>query len=152
VALLVILAIPLFRGLRLLALGPAIMVMLSALLEQLGKLWIHQVPPGLNLQHFPSFLPKLTSHAAPHSFPSGHVLRSSLVFGLILYLAERWELFGKDASRLSPVLIWVIFLMGFAVVYLGWHWLSDAIGGLLLGMALLIGMIAYLERKRLVNT
>jgi hypothetical protein len=31
------------------------------------------------------------------------------------------------------------------------HWFSDALGGLLLGLTLLFGLIAYLERKRLVN-
>jgi membrane-associated phospholipid phosphatase len=49
------------------------------------------------------------------------------------------------------VLVLVIFFVGYATVYLGWHWLSDAIGGLLLGLALLFALIAYLERKRTVN-
>jgi membrane-associated phospholipid phosphatase len=49
------------------------------------------------------------------------------------------------------VLVLVIFFVGYATVYLGWHWLSDAIGGLALGLALLVGLIAYLERKRAVN-
>jgi undecaprenyl-diphosphatase len=153
IGLALVLAVPLFRGLRLLALGPTAVVLLSGALEYLGKHSIHQVPPGAKLLHFPSFLPKLPGRLLdPYSFPSGHMLRTTLVFGLILYLAERWELFGKDASRLSPVLVWVIFLMGYAVVYLGWHWLSDALGGALLGMTLLLGMIAYLERKRLVHS
>jgi membrane-associated phospholipid phosphatase len=79
------------------------------------------------------------------------VLRATVTYGLVLYLAERWELFGKDSSRLSPVLVLVVFLVGYGVVYFGWHWFSDALGGLFLGLALLFGLIAYLERKRLVN-
>jgi membrane-associated phospholipid phosphatase len=79
------------------------------------------------------------------------VLRATIAYGLVLYLAERWELFGRDSSRLSPVLVLVIFFVGYAVVYLGWHWFSDAIGGLLLGLTLLFGLIAYLERKRTMN-
>ena len=86
-----------------------------------------------------------------YAFPSGHVLRATIVYGLVLYLAERWELFGRDSSRLSPVLVLVVLLVGFGVVYLGWHWVSDALGGLLLGLTLLFGLIAYLERKRTVN-
>ena len=49
------------------------------------------------------------------------------------------------------MLVLVIFVVGYAVVYLGWHWFSDALGALLLGLTLLFGLIAYLERKRLVN-
>jgi membrane-associated phospholipid phosphatase len=70
---------------------------------------------------------------------------------LVLYLSERWQLFGKDSSRLSPVLVLMVLLIGYGVVYLGWHWFSDAIGGLFLGLTLLFGLIAYLERKRTVN-
>ena len=66
-------------------------------------------------------------------------------------LFRRWELFGENSSRLSPVLAVAVFLIGYGVVYLGWHWLSDALGGLLLGLTLLFGLIAYLERKRTVN-
>jgi membrane-associated phospholipid phosphatase len=79
------------------------------------------------------------------------MLRATVTYGLVLYLAERWELFGPDSSRLSPVLVLLVALMGYAVIYLGWHWFSDALGGLLLGLTLLFGLIAYLERKRTVN-
>src|SRR3989442_1145355 len=100
---------------------------------------------------FPVFLPGLAHKLGHYSFPSGHVLRATMAYGLVLYLAERWELFGRDSSRLSPILVLVVFFVGYAVVYLGWHWLSDALGGLLLGLTLLFGLIAYLERKRMVN-
>ena len=49
------------------------------------------------------------------------------------------------------MLVLVIFFVGYGVVYLGWHWFADALGGLLLGLTLLFGLIAYLERKRNVN-
>jgi membrane-associated phospholipid phosphatase len=49
------------------------------------------------------------------------------------------------------VLVLLVALMSYAVIYLGWHWFSDALGGLLLGLTLLFVLIAYLERKRTVN-
>jgi undecaprenyl-diphosphatase len=141
----------LFKGLRLLAIGPAVIILLASVIELGGKAIVHQVPPPAALQRWPSFLPQLGHKLGTYSFPSGHVLRSVILYGLILYLAERWELFGKDSSRLSPVLVVLIGLIGYAVLYLGWHWFADALGGALLGLAILIAAIAFLERRRLVK-
>jgi membrane-associated phospholipid phosphatase len=146
-----LLGLALFRGLRLLAVLPVAFVLLGSGLEVLGKLVIPSVAPGKVFQRFPEILPTVSHQVGKYSYPSGHVLRAMLAYGLVLYLAERWELFGRDSSRLSPILVLVIFFVGYGVVYLGWHWLSDALGGALLGLTLLFGLIAYLERKRLVN-
>ena len=146
-----LLGLALFRGLRLLAVLPAAFVLLGSGLEILGKHVVPIVAPGRAIQRFPEILPSFSHNIGRYSYPSGHVLRAALTYGLVLYLAERWELFGRDSSRLSPVLVLVIFFVGYGVVYLGWHWFSDALGGALLGLTLLFGLIAYLERKRLVN-
>jgi undecaprenyl-diphosphatase len=146
-----LLGLALFRGLRLLAVLPVAVILLASGLEILGKLVVPSVAPGKALQRYPDILPSLAHQVGKYSFPSGHVLRATIAYGLVLYLAERWELFGRDSSRLSPVLVLVVALVGYAVVYLGWHWFSDAVGGFLLGLTLLFGLIAYLERKRLVN-
>jgi membrane-associated phospholipid phosphatase len=146
-----LLGLALFRGLRLLAVLPVAVILLASGLEILGKLVVPSVAPGKAFQRFPDILPTLGHQVGKYSFPSGHVLRATIAYGLVLYLAERWELFGRDSSRLSPVLVLVVALVGYAVVYLGWHWFSDAVGGFLLGLTLLFGLIAYLERKRLVN-
>ena len=147
----VLLGVGLFRGLRLLAVLPVAFILLGSALEILGKQLIVSPAPSAAFQRFPELLPSLGHQIGRWSFPSGHLVRATLAYGLVLYLAERWELFGRDSSRLSPVLVLVIFFVGYGVVYLGWHWLSDAIGGLLLGLALLFALIAYLERKRTVN-
>ena len=146
-----LIGIALFRGLRLLAVLPVAFVLTGSLLELIGKQLIHSPAPGKAFQRFPDFLPGLAHKFGHYSFPSGHVLRATLTYGLVLYLSERWELFGRDSSRLSPVLVLVVFFVGYGVVYLGWHWLSDALGGFLLGLTLLFALIAYLERKRTVN-
>ncbi|MEA2636058.1 MAG: undecaprenyl-diphosphatase [Chloroflexota bacterium] len=146
-----LLGLALFRGLRLLAVLPVAVILVASGLEILGKLVVPSVAPGKSFQRFPEILPSLGHQVGKYSFPSGHVLRATIAYGLVLYLAERWELFGRDSSRLSPVLVLVVFLVGYAVVYLGWHWFSDVVGGFLLGLTLLFGLIAYLERKRLVN-
>ena len=146
-----LIGIALFRGLRLLAVLPMAFVLAGSLLELIGKQLITSPAPGKAFQRFPDFLPGLAHKFGHYSFPSGHVLRATMAYGLVLYLAERWELFGRDSSRLSPVLVLLVFFVGYGVVYLGWHWLSDALGGFLLGLTLLFALIAYLERKRTVN-
>ncbi|HKV30338.1 MAG TPA: phosphatase PAP2 family protein [Candidatus Dormibacteraeota bacterium] len=146
-----LIGIALFRGLRLLAVLPVAFVLAGSLLELIGKQVITSPAPGKAFQRFPDFLPGLAHKFGHYSFPSGHVLRATMTYGLVLYLSERWELFGRDSSRLSPVLVLLVCFVGYGVVYLGWHWLSDALGGLLLGLTLLFALIAYLERKRTVN-
>jgi membrane-associated phospholipid phosphatase len=146
-----LLGLALFRGLRLLAVLPVAFILISSGLEFLGKTIVPSVSPGPAFQRFPEILPSFSQGPGHYSFPSGHVLRATIVYGLVLYLAERWDLFGRDSSRLSPVLVLVILFVAYAIVYLGWHWLSDALGGLLLGLTLLFALIAYLERKRTVN-
>jgi membrane-associated phospholipid phosphatase len=146
-----LLGVALFRGLRLLAVLPVAFILAGTVLELLGKQLITSPAPVKALQRFPEILPSLGHKFGHNAFPSGHVLRATIAYGLLLYLAERWELFGRDSSRLSPVLVLVVFFVGYGVVYLGWHWLSDAIGGLFLGLTLLFALIAYLERKRTIN-
>jgi len=146
-----LLGFALFRGLRFLAVLPMAFILVASGLEILSKNVIPSVGPAKALQRFPAILPAFDHPVGAYSFPSGHVLRATIAYGLVLYLAERWELFGRDSSRLSPVLVLVILFVGYGVVYLGWHWLSDALGGLLLGLTLLFSLIAYLERKRTIN-
>ncbi len=146
-----LLAVPLFKGLRMLAIAPALLLLLGSAVEVVGKHTVTNAPPPTFYHRVPDFLPRLTGRVDPGSFPSGHMVRSTILYGLILYLAERWQLFGRDSARLSPVLVLVILLLGYALVYLGAHWFSDVLGGALLGLALLVALIAYLERKRLVS-
>jgi membrane-associated phospholipid phosphatase len=147
----ILLGVALFRGLRLLSVLPAAVILFASGLEYAGKQLIVSHGPGGAFDRFPGFLPSFSHNIAPYSYPSGHMLRTTVTYGLVLYLTERWELFGRDSSRLSPVLVLLVALMSYAVIYLGWHWFSDALGGLLLGLTLLFGLIAYLERKRTVN-
>ena len=143
-----LLTFPLFKGLRLLAIAPAALVLAGSLIELIGKHLIANAPPPDLYRRFPSFLPTLSHHVDANGFPSGHMIRATLLYGLCLYLAKRWQLFGPDSSRLSPILIVVIVLLGYGLAYLGAHWFSDVLGGTLLGLSMLIAAIAYLERKR----
>lgn len=146
-----LLTFPLFKGLRLLAIAPAALVLAGSVIEWVFKHVIANAAPPDFYQRFPSFLPSLSRHADANGFPSGHMIRATFLYGLCLYLAERWQLFGRDSSRLSPILVVLVLLLGYALCYLGAHWFSDVLGGTLLGLSILVATIAYLERKRQVT-
>lgn len=79
-------------------------------------------------------------------FPSVSVTMATITFGFFAVLIAR-ELPGR--TRVWPYLLsgFVVSLIGFARIYLGAHWLSDVIGGMLFGTFwLLVLGIAYRRR------
>lgn len=105
--------------------------------ELLGKTAIeHQGPPFMFLRynygfHFPS-----TYLSTDHfSYPSGHVGRTVFLAGIFAFLIykTKWSFLYKMIGW--GVLAGIVSIMIVSRVYLGEHWLSDTIGGSLLGAA-----------------
>jgi undecaprenyl-diphosphatase len=68
------------------------------------------------------------------SFPSGHATLAPLVFGLgALIWSARWP--RRTRVLLLALAALLALLIGFSRVYVGVHWPSDVIAGLLLGTA-----------------
>lgn len=91
-------------------------------------------------------IPKPPSVGTGFGFPSVAVTMATIAFGFFAVLIAR-ELPGRD--RIWPYMVagLAVALIGFARLYLGAHWLSDVVGGVLLGFVwlLLLG-IAYRRR------
>ncbi|MGB3707361.1 phosphatase PAP2 family protein [Gordonia sp. (in: high G+C Gram-positive bacteria)] len=72
------------------------------------------------------------------SFPSGHAMLSTVVYGLTAVIVFR--LFPRVRAR-SAVLLWapgLVVLIGLSRVYLGVHWMSDVLFGWIFGILWLV--------------
>ncbi|MDR6200654.1 membrane-associated phospholipid phosphatase [Microbacterium sp. SORGH_AS428] len=73
------------------------------------------------------------------SYPSGHVANAATVATMLVVLLPRvWTIVVAAA--------WVL-LMAFSRTYLHAHWLTDAIGGIAVGVGVALVCVALLERR-----
>lgn len=104
--------------------------------ELLGKIFIyHPGPPFMFLRytfgfHFPSSYVQ-----TDYSYPSGHVTRTVFLAGLLFFIILRSKLGLFKKLTLYFSLTVVCGLMVVSRIYLGEHWFSDTIGGILLGLS-----------------
>ena len=81
-----------------------------------------------------------------YSFPSGHTLNSTALYGFLSYLG--YKNFKK--KKYIPILIGglIILIVGFTRIYLNVHYLTDVIGGLIIGI---VHLIIYINQFRKVG-
>jgi undecaprenyl-diphosphatase len=97
-----------------------------------AKFLINRVRPGGDI-------PVYTEHSL--SFPSSHAALAMTVFGMFLYIFWRNFKNWRLKANLFFAFITVILLIGFSRLYLGVHFLSDVIGGYIIGgMWVLLGI------------
>ena len=72
---------------------------------------------------------------ASSSFPSGHAMSATVVYGTVAYLAARLQ--KHHASRVLTLTAAVLIILGicFTRLYLGVHYPTDVIGGIVVGLA-----------------
>jgi membrane-associated phospholipid phosphatase len=109
----------------------------------------HPGPPhSLAQADGPSISELLSGAGGTNSFPSGHMLRAVIAYGLIAFVIRR--LSPSPLVRLLAVVVGIVIivLMAFDRLYLDVHWESDVIGGLLLGAIALLAGTVWLDRPR----
>jgi undecaprenyl-diphosphatase len=88
----------------------------------------------------------LWSDPASPSFPSGHVMSATVVYGFLLYLSvrEKWPPSFRVLARVLSLA--VLGLTAVTSVYLEVHWPTDVLAGFLWGVVLLLPAVAVLLR------
>ena len=82
-------------------------------------------------------------HAGGMSYPSGHASNAILIWGIIAYLIYRYAHVDRYRGRLASAGVGLLALTVCVVSLVrNTHWFSDLFGGLLLGGALLVLIIA----------
>lgn len=122
-----------WRGARLLALWVAAASLLGSLLSQGMKAAVDRERPRW---------PDPVDSAHFSAFPSGHAMTAVVSCGLLLWLLR---LYGAGPALWAvAVAVAVVSAIGVAVtrVYLGVHWLTDVVGGVLLGVAVVAFTVA----------
>lgn len=117
--------------------------MLAAYILQFALVWISW---GFWNRSRPDLIADGIAAPSLHSFPSGHVVVITVVYGLMAFLwlraAKHW------LERLVIVAIALLFmgLVSSARLALGAHWPSDILAGWLIGFPWLIGVIVAIAR------
>jgi undecaprenyl-diphosphatase len=126
------------RGLPRLALFTVVTAAGSSALNLAVKVLVDRARP---------VLPDPVAHASGMSFPSGHAQSAVVVTGILLLVLA--PALGRRGRRLAlgAALLWIL-CVGFARVTLGVHYVSDVLGGYVLGAAWVAAMAAAFNAWR----
>lgn len=113
-----------------------LMIIPASLVEVVGKLFLFHpgTPVIFHRSVVETELPSFYIHTN-FSYPSGHMTRITFIITVFLILT----LFSSNTVLLKAIkifiLLWFLSLMGLTRVLLGEHWLSDVVGGTILGFS-----------------
>lgn len=83
------------------------------------------------------------------AFPSGHVLATVGFYGILAVIAWRSSTRRSLAVSALTASAVIIALVGFSRIYLGVHWMTDVIGGLIVGSAFVAAAAFFLRDHQL---
>jgi membrane-associated phospholipid phosphatase len=122
----------------------------AVMLELVYKfLFFHPGPPrSLSHRDGPSLTDLLAGSGLGNSFPSGHMVRAVVAWGLLAFVISRLAPSRAVRMLAIPVAIVIIAAVALDRLYLDVHWESDVVGGLLLGCIALVAATVWLDRPR----
>ena len=111
------------------------------LINSMLKDVFHRTRPSI----FPSGIEVFSS-----SFPSGHSMSAAIVYGTVAYLAARLQRHRWSRVVTAIVALLLIVLIAASRIYLGVHYPSDTVAGMVIGFAWAGFCMATLEAIQLV--
>ena len=112
------------------------------------NLYHPQPPRSLAEADGPSISELFSGAGAGNSFPSGHVLRAVIVYGLLAFVIRRLSPSQRTRALAVVGAVLAVVLVSLDRLYLDVHWESDVIGGLVLGAIALLAATVWLDRPR----
>lgn len=80
-------------------------------------------------------------HESNYSFPSGHAMAVTCLYGMLIYYFYHSNF--KYRKLLIAISVVIITLVSLSRIYLGVHYFSDIIGGILLSISLILFIIHW---------
>ncbi|MEO8562265.1 MAG: phosphatase PAP2 family protein [bacterium] len=88
-------------------------------------------------------------HGHTYSFPSGHAMQSTIAYVMLVFVASMVSPWWRTHQRpLFVIAVLLVLLTSFSRVYLGVHYPSDVIGGVVAGTAWLSAALVLLGVAR----
>jgi undecaprenyl-diphosphatase len=115
----------------------AVGILINAMLKDV----FHRTRPSI----FPSGVEVFSS-----SFPSGHSMSAAIVYGTVAYLAARLQERHRSRVITAVIALLLILLIASSRIYLGVHYPSDTLAGMVIGFAWAAFCMATLEAIQMV--
>ena len=85
-------------------------------------------------------------HASGYSFPSGHTMIAMMLYGFLLYVVYT-KMKHPLKNVLYMILLFLIVCIPISRIYLGVHYATDIVGGLIVGFSFLCAYISIVKEK-----
>ena len=117
--------------------GMSLSIGLSALINKIVKHLVQRPRPDESFRLI---------EETGYSFPSGHSATSMAFYGFMIYLIDKNIKNKALKISLIAILSLLIILIGLSRVYLGVHYITDVLGGFLVGLMFLIVYIIIYKK------